>query len=194
MNTTNSKYDHINNSENYNLEVSAYQKEKKGDFKGAIKDISFALKNKNLDCFLFYERGKLFFKIKNYEKAINDLSEFISKSKDKSNLHRYYVESLFLKICCLKILNLHYWDEIQSLSDIKNQYSYGSYRKRLVDNYFNFIFALAYSLKKRFELSLDNLIKIRESDPNFLKNKYCYLLDHLPQEMKPILDICWHII
>ena len=124
------------------------------DFKGAIKDISFALKNKNLDCFLFYERGKLFFKIKNYEKAINDLSEFISKSKDKSNLHRYYVESLFLKICCLKILNLHYWDEIQSLSDIKNQYSYGSYRKRLVDNYFNFIFALAYSLKYNAKLEI----------------------------------------
>ena len=47
-------------------ERNSYQKEKKGDFKGAIKDISFALKNKNLDCFLFYERGKLFFKIKNY--------------------------------------------------------------------------------------------------------------------------------
>ena len=49
-------------------------------------------------CFLFYDRGKLFFKIKNYEKAINDLKEFISKSKNKSNLYRCYVESLFLKI------------------------------------------------------------------------------------------------
>ena len=35
MNTTNSKFDHKNNWENYNLEVSAYQKKRKGDLKAA---------------------------------------------------------------------------------------------------------------------------------------------------------------
>jgi hypothetical protein len=41
LNTTNSKFDHKNNWENYNLGVSAYQKERKGDFKGAIEDINY---------------------------------------------------------------------------------------------------------------------------------------------------------
>tara|TARA_Y100000991_G_C21664008_1_gene217972 strand:+ start:316 stop:465 length:150 start_codon:yes stop_codon:yes gene_type:complete len=35
LNTTNSKFDHKNNWENYNLGVSAYQKERKGDLKAA---------------------------------------------------------------------------------------------------------------------------------------------------------------
>ncbi len=35
LNTTNSKFDHKNNWENYNLEVSAYKKERKGDLKAA---------------------------------------------------------------------------------------------------------------------------------------------------------------
>ena len=191
MNTTNSKYDHINNSENYNLEVSAYQKEKKGDFKSAIKDIALALKNKNLDCFLFYERGKLFFKIKNYEKAINDLTEFISKSKKKYKSYKCYVESLFLKECCLIILKVENQHELQSHLRSNDKYLYGS---KLGDNYENFVIALEFATKKHFESSLEHLLKIRDSDPDFLKNKYSYLLEHLPSEMKPILALCWHII
>ena len=35
LNTTNSKFDHKDNWENYNLGVSAYQKERKGDLKEA---------------------------------------------------------------------------------------------------------------------------------------------------------------
>ena len=35
LNTTKSKFDHKNNWENYNLEVSAYQKRKKGRFKSS---------------------------------------------------------------------------------------------------------------------------------------------------------------
>ena len=191
MNTNNSKFDNINNWENYNLEVSAYQKEKKGDFKGAIKDISFALKNKNLDYFLFYERGKLFFKIKNYEKAINDLTEFISKSKKEYKSYKCYVESLFLKECCLIILKVENPLELQSHLRSNDKYLYGS---KLGDNYVNFVIALEFATKKNFEWSLEHLLKIRDSDPDFLKNKYFNLLDHLPQEMKPILDLCWHII
>ena len=191
MNTTNSKFDHINNFRNYNLEVSAYQKEKKGDFKGAIKDISLALKNKNLDCFLFYERGKLFFKMKNYEKAINDLTEFISKSKYKSNLNRCYVESLFLKDCCLIILKVEHQNQLISHLRSNDKYLFGS---KTGDNYVNFLIALDFATKKHFESSLEHLLKIRDSDPDFLKNKYSYLLEHLPSEMKPILALCWHII
>ena len=191
MNTTNSKFDHINNWENYNLEVSAYQKERKGDFKGAIKNITLALKNKNLDCFLFYERGKLFFKIKNYEKAVNDLTEFISKSKYKSNLNRCYVESLFLKDCCLIILKVEHQNQLISHLRSNDKYLFGS---KTGDNYVNFLIALELATKKHFESSLEHLLKIRDSDPDFLKNKYFNLLDHLPQEMKPILNLCWHII
>ena len=29
---------------------------------------------------------------------------------------------------------------------------------------------------------------------DFLKNKYSYLLEHLPKEMEPILALCWYII
>ena len=191
MNTNNSKFDHIINWENYNLEVSAYQKERKGDFKGAIKNITLALKNKNLDCFLFYERGKLFFKIKNYEKAVNDLTEFISKSKYKSNLNRCYVESLFLKDCCLIILKVEHQNQLISHLRSNDKYLFGS---KTGDNYVNFLIALDFATKKHFESSLEHLLKIRDSDPDFLKNKYSYLLEHLPSEMKPILALCWHII
>ena len=193
MNTNNSKFDNINNWENYNLEVSAYQKERKGDLKGAIEDISLILKNKNLDYFNFYDRGKLFFKIKNYEKAINDLTEFISKSKIYKS-YKCYVESLFLKECCLIILKVEHQNELQSTLrtlHFNDQYLYGS---KLGDNYVNFLIALGFATKKHFEWSLEHLLKIRDSDPDFLKNKYSYLLEHLPKEMEPILALCWYII
>jgi len=51
-----------------------------------------------------------------------------------------------------------------------------------------------HSADKDFEKSLDYLLKIRNLDTDFLKNKYPYLLEHLPQEMKTILELCWHII
>ena len=191
MNTTNSKFDHKYNWENYNLGVSAYQKERKGDFKGAIEDISLVIKNENVDYFNFYDRGKLFFKIKNYEKAIDDLSEFISKSKKKYKSYKCYVESLFLKECCLIILKVENQYELQSHLHSNDQYLYGS---KLGDNYVNFVIALEFATKKHFEVSLEHLLKIRDSDPDFLKNKYSYLLKHLPSEMKPILALCWHII
>ena len=105
MNTTNSKYDHINNSENYNLEVSAYQKERKGDFKGAIEDLSFAIKDKNLDYYLLFERGKLLFKIKKYKEGKNDLAEFLN-AKLKHNSYRYNFEALFYIGCCDIILRV----------------------------------------------------------------------------------------
>ena len=198
LNTTNSKFDHKNNWENFNLGVSAYQKERKGDLKGAIKDISLVIKNENVDYFNFYYRGKLFFKIKNYEKAIDDLSKFISIIKKKYKLYKCsvecYVESLFLKECCLIILKVEHQNELQSTLrtlHFNDQYLYGS---KLGDNYVNFLIALGFATKKHFEWSLEHLLKIRDSDQDFLKNKYSYLLEHLPKEMKPILALCWHII
>ena len=98
MNTTNSKYDHINNSENYNLVISAYQKERKDDLKGAIEDLSLAIKKKNLDYNLFFERGKLLFKIKKYKEGKNDLAEFLN-AKLKHNSYRYNFEALFYIGC-----------------------------------------------------------------------------------------------
>ena len=112
MNTTKSKFDHINNWKNYDLEVSAYQKERQKDLKGAIKDLSLAIKNNHPDYFLFFHRGKLFFKLKEYAKAINDLSEVISKGKDPYSSKKY-IESLFLKECCLIILKLDSEHELQ---------------------------------------------------------------------------------
>jgi len=38
-----SYFDHTTDWDEYNLEISAYQKEYKGDLKGAIKDISLAI-------------------------------------------------------------------------------------------------------------------------------------------------------
>ena len=38
-----------------------------------------------------------------------------------------------------------------------------------------------------------NVKKINELDPNFMKHEK-YLLEHLPKEMRVILDLCLHIL
>ena len=111
--------------------------------------------------------------------------------KKKYKSYNCYVDSLFLKECCLIILYVENQHELQSHFRSNDQYLYGS---KLGDNYVNFVIGLEFATKKHFEWSLEHLLKIRDSDPDFLKNKYFNLLDHLPQEMKPILDLCWHII
>ena len=190
MNTTKSKFDHINNWKNYDLEVSAYQKERNGDLKGAIKDLSLAIRNNHPDYFLFFHRGKLFFKLKEYENAINDLSVVISRGKDPYSSIKY-MESLFLKDCCVKILKFDSGTELQmKLNGNNNKYLYGS---RFADSCVDFLIALGFSLKNHFEWSLEHLLKIRDLDPDFLEDQK-YLLEHLPKEMKTILDLCWHII
>ena len=194
MNTTKSKFDHINNWKNYDLEVSAYQKERKGDLKGAIKDLSLAIRNNHPDYFLFFHRGKLFFKLKEYENAINDLSVVISRGKDPYSTKKN-MESLFLKDCCVKILKFDSGTELQMTlirftNGNNSKYLYGS---RFADSCVDFLIALGFSTKNHFEWSLEHLLKIRDSDPDFLKDQK-YLLEHLPKEMKPILDLCKCII
>ncbi len=182
-----SYFDHTPGWDEYNLEISAYQKERKGDFKGAIEDLSFAIKDKNLDYYLLFERGKLLFKIKKYKEGKNDLAEFLN-AKLKHNSYRYNFEALFYIGCCDIILRVIDIDGLINLNyELSKFHCEG-------EKYNNFLIALLHSVDKDFEKSLDYLLKIRNLDTDFLKNKYPYLLEHLPQEMKTILELCWHII
>ncbi len=60
--------------------------------------------------------------------------------------------------------------------------------------YISFLHALERSLQGDFEKSLENLIEIKDIDQNFFKDEKYFLLDHLPKEMKPLLNLCWELI
>ena len=60
------------------------------------------------------------------------------------------------------------------------------------EKYNYFLIALLHSADKDFEKSLDYLLKIRNLDTDFLKNKYPYLLEHLPQEQNYIRTLLAH--
>lgn len=187
MKNIKSYFDHTPDWEVYNLEISAYQKERKDDLKGAIEDLSLAIKKKNLDYNLFFERGKLLFKIKKYKEGKNDLSEFLD-AKLKHNNYRYNFEALFYIGCCDIILRFIDIDGLISLNyELSKFHCEG-------EKYNKFLLALLHSADKDFEKSLDYLLKIRDLDKDFLGNRYSFLLEHLPKEMKLILDLCWHII
>ena len=191
------KFDNAVTTECYILARSAYLKESKGDLKGAIKDLSLAIKNKNRDrsrdYYLFVKRGKLFFKVKKYKEAINDFSDFFIQNKEGifKQAYRENIESIFLKECCeilLKKANL--------ISDTKRYLSY----MLLIDtqrskSYINFLIALKYSKQNLFEKSLDKLLEIRDLDSTFFEKRYYYyLLVHLPKKMRPFLNLCWELI
>ena len=59
--------------------------------------------------------------------------------------------------------------------------------------YILFLDSLEESLNGAFEKSLDQIQILNNLDSYFLKDQK-YLLEHLPKEMIPILDLCWHII
>ena len=177
---------------------SAHLREQKtGDLEGAIKDISLGINNHPNSNFLYINRGLLFFKVKKYNKAINDLSVYISNEKDKPIKKRNYIniydvpffESRFLKECCEIILELEHEQETQKIL-AKHNLVFSKRGK----SYINFLIALSFSTKKFFEFSLDHLIEIRDLDPDFLEIDYFYLLEHLPKEMKHILNLCWEIL
>ena len=96
---------HTTDWDEYNLELSAYQKELNGDIKGAINDISLAINKKPNYHYLFFERGKYFFIIKKYDKAFNDLNAFIeSKIKvqlkiieEQSNILNLNIKPIIIK-------------------------------------------------------------------------------------------------
>ena len=189
------EFDNAVSTECYYLARSAFLKESKGDLKGAIKDLSLAIKNKNRDrsrdYYLFVKRGKLFIKVKKYKEAINDFSDFISQNKE---IYKYpfreNIESIFLKEFCEILLNANL------ISDTKRYLSY----MLLIDtqrskSYINFLIALKYSKQNLFEKSLDKLLEIRDLDSTFFEKRYYYyLLVHLPKKMRPFLNLCWHLI
>ena len=104
-------FDNEPNWENINLESSAQLKEEEGDLQGAIQDYSLAITNDPRDYLLMFERGKIFFKLKKYQKAINDLNLFIKENLD--NPYGNHFEALFLKECCDLILK----NPFQSIQD-----------------------------------------------------------------------------
>ena len=188
MKNIKSYFDHTTDWDEYNLEISAYQKEYKRDYKGAIKDISLAISKKPNYYYLFFERGLYFFKIKKYELAIKDLSEFICMGEDKPVTRRMYIEAIFLKECCEIILKI----EREPLTQKFLSSTFPS-KSTLGPSYIHFLIALECSTKNLFEKSLDHLQEIRDLYPDFLKNRYSYLIEHLPKEMQNICELCWNI-
>tara|TARA_B100000941_G_C28330222_1_gene461220 strand:+ start:188 stop:706 length:519 start_codon:yes stop_codon:yes gene_type:complete len=166
-----SYFDHTTDWDEYNLELSAYQKELNGDIKGAINDISLAINKKPNYHYLFFERGKYFFKIKNYDKAFNDLNTFIEAGK------KVHYEAVFFKEICELIINK---GSIQNDTIKYFEVEYKLHNKKIFKTYFLFINALEKSLNK-------DLYKDFRKDENY------FLLEHLPIEMKPILNLCWEI-
>ena len=188
------QYENAVTPECYYLARKASLKESKGDLKGAIRELTLAIKNKNRDrnrdYYLFMQRGKLFFKIKNYKKAINDFSDFISQNRNVYNhAYRENIDSIFLKECCEIILKkVNEGDTKKYLSSML-----------LIDfprskSYINFLIALEYSTQNLFINSLDKLLEIRNLDSTFFENGYFYLLEHFPKKMNPYLNLCWHLI
>ena len=56
------------------------------------------------------------------------------------------------------------------------------------------MFSCSHLASKINEKSLKNLIEIKDIDQNFFKDEKYFLLDHLPKEMKPLLNLCWELI
>ena len=181
------KYQFVNavTPECYYLSRSASLKESKGDLKGAIRDLTLAIKNKNRDrnrdYYLFFERGKLFFKVKNYKKAINDFSDFISQNREIYHYaYRTNIDSIFLKECCEIILK-----KVNQKDTKKYLSSMLLFDFTRSKSYINFLIALEYSTQNLFINSLDKLLEIRNLDPTFFENRYFYLLEHFPKKMNP---------
>ena len=185
MKNIKSYFDHTTDWDEYNLELSAYQKELNGDIKGAINDISLAINKKPNYHYLFFERGKYFFKIKNYDKAFNDLNTFIEAGK------KVHYEAVFFKEICELIINK---GSIQNdtIKYFEDEFKLHNNNK-IFKTYFLFINALEKSLKKDYEKSLDFIIQIKDLYKDFRKDENYFLLEHLPIEMKPILNLCWEI-
>ena len=183
-------FDNEPNWENINLESSAQLKEEEGDLQGAIQDYSLAITNDPRDYFLIFERGKIFFKLKKYQKAINDLNLFIKENLD--NPYGNHFEALFLKECCDLILK-NPFQSIQDRGYLNLRELKDSDSRLPLQAYILFLNSLKASLKGDFEKSIDELQILNNLNPDFLKYQK-YLLEHLPQEMNPILDLYWHII
>ena len=184
MDTKASNFDNEQRLDEYNLEIFSYQKERTGDFKGAIKDLSIAIEYRREDYYLFFRRGTIFFKMKKYKEAINDFSKYIKSE------FRIDCEALFLKECCDLILknSIPAYETFECLSSKKKL------EPESQQCYISFLHALERSLQGDFEKSLENLIEIKDIDQNFFKDEKYFLLDHLPKEMKPLLNLCWEII
>ena len=180
-----SYFDHTTDWDEYNLELSAYQKELNGDIKGAINDISLAINKKPNYHYLFFERGKYFFKIKKYNKAFNDLNAFIEAGK------KVHYEAVFFREICDLIINKGSIKN-DTIKYFENLWEFHNNNK-IFKIYFLFINALERSLNKDFDKSLDFIIQIKDLYKDFKKNKNYFLLEHLPIEMKPILNLCWVI-
>ena len=184
MDTRKSNFDNEQRLDEYNLEVFAYVKENKGDFKGAIKDLSIAIEYRREDYYLFFRRGIIFFKMKKYKEAINDFSKYVKSESGAS----YY--ALFLRECCKLILH----NEITPLETFE-YLSCDLIQNTTPGNCcIAFLNALERSLEGDFEKSLNYLIEIKNIDRNFLREETFCLLDHLPKEMKPLLNLCWEMI
>ena len=95
MDTRKSNFDNEQRLDEYNLEVFAYVKENKGDFKGAIKDLSIAIEYRREDYYLFLRRGTIFFKMKKYKEAINDFSKYTMVLSTCTPRKCYYFISCF---------------------------------------------------------------------------------------------------
>ena len=186
MKNIKSYFDHTTDWDEYNLELSAYQKELNGDIKGAINDISLAINKKPNYHYLFFERGKYFFIIKKYDKAFNDLNAFINSGK------KVPYEAVFFREICDLIINK---------GSIKNnkgtnkyfEFKYKHHNNKIFKTYFLFIKSLERSLNKDFDKSLDFIIQIKDLNKYFRNNENYFLIEHLPIEMKPILNLCWEI-
>ena len=197
MDNINSNFDKKKRLDEYNLEIFSSEKEKRGDLKGALKALSIGIEYRGENAYLLFRRGIIFFKMKKYKEAINDFSKYIKSMKRSA----YSFDALFLKECCDLILN-NYIPGPQTFSYIFGKgKTYSILNTKWGECYIAFLNSLERSLEGDFEKSLEHLIEIKNIDQNFLKNylkdeTLCLLdlLDHLPKEMKPILNLCWEVI
>ena len=141
----------------YNLEVSAYEKEIKGDLLGAIKDLSLAITDEAIDYDLFYERGINYFKTKNYKEAIEDLVVFI-KADYKHHRYRDHIKALFLYDYAIAILNKNFISKVRFI--FFKSYSAKKNSKKLIRIYLEFLNGVEETLERNFKEALFHFQKI----------------------------------
>ena len=145
------------------------------------KKISKALKLDNKNVYLYYERGKVNIKFKNYLAAIGDLSKALNGDRESSkDLFRY--QTVFLKEIASVFFNKEedwnydYYQEINK-------------RKIAIPTiYIKFIDAFVSALDREFEMALSffEYVKIKDKKV-FEENKF--LINNLPLEMQLLLKM-----